>query len=510
MWKDDLRLRLSSSLGPSTPPSSYPGPSTRLSYYSEPSGSTPSHGEAECLNCKFLAEMIKTLEAKIKILEGTLEMKGIPRITYLSQLQYFMSFILTWEDLGWSSFHLAFGTMPRDDPIIERIPRRSLKKRNITPSKNELPHISSNVAFEENMICRFNTDIARRTRDGQNIHTMMKLSKLLHIKGFHISFVNTHFNHNRLLRSRGTSSLDGLSDFRFYSIQDGLPPSQAEATQSVTDHCESLPKHSLEPFCELITRLNGDEEPDVPPVSCIISDGCMSFTLEAAEIFGLPEVLFWTTSACGLLAYTHYRDLIKKGYTPLKGLTNLPIDDTLLFDFEVFFEWCYHKLDSYRILQVTYQEPGLMFGSSRFPSSCEILCINQMFWQDLKDNALGLCVTTCELTDLCTLVLVISAAGADATYSILTISDDSGPSDVLGINRECWTGLHEMAMAAFESQYIARVIRIEKAVSSKTVVVRDTRDHVNGVLKSGSIETFGESLGYQELESHHHHALGAF
>ncbi|GJU99255.1 RNA-directed DNA polymerase, eukaryota [Tanacetum coccineum] len=61
--------------------------------------------------------------------------------------------------------------MPRDDPIIERIPRRSLKKRNITPSKNELPHIGSNVAFEENMISRFNIGIARRTRDGRNIHT---------------------------------------------------------------------------------------------------------------------------------------------------------------------------------------------------------------------------------------------------------------------------------------------------------------------------------------------------
>ncbi|GJY00524.1 achaete-scute transcription factor-related protein [Tanacetum coccineum] len=61
--------------------------------------------------------------------------------------------------------------MPRDDPIIERIPRRSLKKRNITPSKNELPHIGSNVAFEENMISRFNIGIARRTRDGGNIHT---------------------------------------------------------------------------------------------------------------------------------------------------------------------------------------------------------------------------------------------------------------------------------------------------------------------------------------------------
>ncbi|GJT43636.1 retrovirus-related pol polyprotein from transposon TNT 1-94 [Tanacetum coccineum] len=61
--------------------------------------------------------------------------------------------------------------MPRDDPIIKRILRRSLKKRNIAPSKNELPHIGSNVAFEENMISRFNIGIARRTRDGRNIHT---------------------------------------------------------------------------------------------------------------------------------------------------------------------------------------------------------------------------------------------------------------------------------------------------------------------------------------------------
>lgn len=152
-----------------------------------------------------------------------------------------------------------------------------------------------------------------------HINPMMKLAKLLHTKGFHISFVNTHYNHNRLLRSRGSSSLDGLSDFRFYSIPDGLPPSDAEATQSIPAICESVPKHSLEPFCELIARLNGSGESDVPRVSSIISDGCMSFTLEAAERFGLPEILFWTPSSCGVLAYAHYRDLIQKGYIPLKG-----------------------------------------------------------------------------------------------------------------------------------------------------------------------------------------------
>ncbi|GJT38276.1 hypothetical protein Tco_0938141 [Tanacetum coccineum] len=71
MWKDDLRLLLSPSPIPSTPPSSSPRPSTPPS----PSRSAPNHGKAVCLNCKFLAEKIKTLEEKIKILKGTLEME---------------------------------------------------------------------------------------------------------------------------------------------------------------------------------------------------------------------------------------------------------------------------------------------------------------------------------------------------------------------------------------------------------------------------------------------------
>nr|XP_043622183.1 UDP-glycosyltransferase 85A8-like [Erigeron canadensis] len=168
-----------------------------------------------------------------------------------------------------------------------------------------------------------------------HINPMTKLAKLLHSKGFHISFVNTHYNHKRLLRSNGPFSLDGLPDFRFYSITDGLPPSDADATQPVAALCESVAKHSLEPFCEVITRLNNDAKNDqsgVPPVSCIVSDGCMSFTLEAADRFGLPEVLFWTPSACGILAYTYYRELIEKGYTPLKDMsyvTNGYLETTL-------------------------------------------------------------------------------------------------------------------------------------------------------------------------------------
>nr|GEZ88555.1 protein NRT1/ PTR FAMILY 1.1-like [Tanacetum cinerariifolium] len=70
-----LSIKVKANKRPSTPQSSSSGPLTRLSYSLKPYGSASSQGKAECLNCKLLAERIKTLEANIKILEETLKMK---------------------------------------------------------------------------------------------------------------------------------------------------------------------------------------------------------------------------------------------------------------------------------------------------------------------------------------------------------------------------------------------------------------------------------------------------
>lgn len=151
-----------------------------------------------------------------------------------------------------------------------------------------------------------------------HVNPMLKLAKLLHFRGFHITFVNTEYNHRRLLKSRGPNSLDGLPDFHFETIPDGLPPSDANATQDIPSLCDSTSKTCLVPFRDLLANLNSSNI--IPPVTCIISDAVMSFTLDAAEEFGIPEVLFWTPSACGVLGYAHYRGLVEKGLTPLKGI----------------------------------------------------------------------------------------------------------------------------------------------------------------------------------------------
>ncbi|KAA8536450.1 hypothetical protein F0562_028928 [Nyssa sinensis] len=165
-----------------------------------------------------------------------------------------------------------------------------------------------------------------------HINPMLKLSKLLHYRGFHITFVNTEYNHKRLLKSRGPNSLDGLPDFRFETIPDGLPPSDADATQDIPSLCESTSKTCLVPFSNLLSKLNDSSSSHIPPVTCIVSDGVMSFTLKAAEKLGIPEVLFWTTSACGFLGYRQYRHLIERGLAPLKDasrLTNGYLDTTI-------------------------------------------------------------------------------------------------------------------------------------------------------------------------------------
>ncbi|KAK9053752.1 hypothetical protein SSX86_024826 [Deinandra increscens subsp. villosa] len=156
-----------------------------------------------------------------------------------------------------------------------------------------------------------------------HINPMLTLAKILHSKGFHITFVNTEFNHRRLVKSQGSYILESCSpSFQFETIPDGLPPAEnLDVTQDIPLLCKFTSETCLGPFKKLLSKLNG--ETMTPPVSCIVSDGVMSFTLDAADELGVPEVLFWTTSAGGLLAYAHYSTLRQNGFIPLKDSDDL-------------------------------------------------------------------------------------------------------------------------------------------------------------------------------------------
>ncbi|KAL6135060.1 hypothetical protein ACLB2K_067288 [Fragaria x ananassa] len=151
-----------------------------------------------------------------------------------------------------------------------------------------------------------------------HIKAMLKLAKLLHRKGFHITFVNTEFNHKRFLKSLGPNSLDGLSDFRFETIPDDLPSSDEDDTQDLILLCDSIRKNCLAPFCDLLNKINESATSNDPPVTSIVSDGFMTFTITAAEELEIPIALFLSIAAFGFLGSKQYSVLKEKGLAPLK------------------------------------------------------------------------------------------------------------------------------------------------------------------------------------------------
>ncbi|KAI9120444.1 hypothetical protein K1719_007477 [Acacia pycnantha] len=169
-----------------------------------------------------------------------------------------------------------------------------------------------------------------------HLNSFIKLSKLLHSRGFHITYVNTEYNHRRLLNSRGPQALDGLSDFRFETIPDGLPPSDADATQHPPSLCESTAQNCLLPFTKLLQKLHElASRGIVPPVTCLISDMAMTFAVQAAQEFKIPIAIYSPINAASYLGLWHGCALHDKGFIPLKDkshyLTSEYLDAELIW-----------------------------------------------------------------------------------------------------------------------------------------------------------------------------------
>ncbi|GJS37345.1 UDP-glycosyltransferase 85C1-like protein [Tanacetum coccineum] len=148
---------------------------------------------------------------------------------------------------------------------------------------------------------------------------MLKLARLLHHKGVHITFVNTQSNHTRLVKSGGTRWLDGTPGFQFKTVPDGVKQSG-----TIAEIWTYLGTHFYDSFLEIVSGLE-------TPVTCIICDGFMTYTnmIFAAEKLRVPIILFWTMAACGFMGFYQGKDLLERGLIPLKDesyLTNGYLD----------------------------------------------------------------------------------------------------------------------------------------------------------------------------------------
>uniref|UniRef100_A0A0E0AMV6 Uncharacterized protein n=2 Tax=Oryza TaxID=4527 RepID=A0A0E0AMV6_9ORYZ len=151
-----------------------------------------------------------------------------------------------------------------------------------------------------------------------HVTPFLRLAKALHARSFHVTFVHTEFNRARLLRSRGAAAVAGA---------DGLPPpgqpAELDATQDIWAICEATRRTGPGHVRALVERLGREAAAGgVPPVSFVVADGAMGFAVHVTKEMGIPTYLFFTHSACGLLAYLNFDQLVKRGYVPLKGSSN--------------------------------------------------------------------------------------------------------------------------------------------------------------------------------------------
>lgn len=146
-----------------------------------------------------------------------------------------------------------------------------------------------------------------------HIKAMLKLAKLLHSNGFHITFVHTEAIYNYILTSSTPDALDGPDDFRFETLPNG------QTDVDISSFFISIRDDFAEPFAKLVRRLN-DPLSGVPPVTCIVSDSFTSFTLGVAAELGIPDVFFCSVSACSYLGMLQFEQLVERDLAPIKGM----------------------------------------------------------------------------------------------------------------------------------------------------------------------------------------------
>ena len=136
---------------------------------------------------------------------------------------------------------------------------------------------------------------------------LMELSQNLVRHGFKITFVNSDFSQERIVKSF-TGKDDGGDQIRLVSIPDGL-----EAWEDRNDLgklCEGMLRIMPKKLEELIQEINRTDD---HKITCVIADGSMGWALEVAEKMGIKRTLFSPAAAAIMVLEYRIQKLIDDG-----------------------------------------------------------------------------------------------------------------------------------------------------------------------------------------------------
>lgn len=147
-----------------------------------------------------------------------------------------------------------------------------------------------------------------------HMNSMFKLSELLCLADIHVTYLVTVENHARLLQNTDiVSKYTKYPGFRFQMLPESVSTGNALPIDIVLYLHESL--KTAKTF--LRDLLMGKAQ--TKPVTCLITDGLMKFTLDVGEETGVPVIYFRTVSACSFWAYFCADRVVEAGDCPFKG-----------------------------------------------------------------------------------------------------------------------------------------------------------------------------------------------
>ncbi|BFG22771.1 hypothetical protein CerSpe_090460 [Prunus speciosa] len=181
------------------------------------------------------------------------------------------------------------------------------------------------------MVYKFSMELDQRSSDPRvliffplplqsHVTTTLKFAQLLCFANFHITFLNSHFLHNRILRHTDIQShFTRYPRFHFDTITDGLLDDHPHSGARMLEMFDSVSCVTKPLFREIVlsAQLGLDSW---PPITCVVADGIMNFATDIAKEIGLMSISFRTISASCYLSYFCMPKLIEASELPFKGM----------------------------------------------------------------------------------------------------------------------------------------------------------------------------------------------
>ncbi|KAH7846347.1 hypothetical protein Vadar_012776 [Vaccinium darrowii] len=147
---------------------------------------------------------------------------------------------------------------------------------------------------------------------------LLELAQRVAQHGFKVTFVNSEFNHRRVMNALLDEDNVG-NHVNLVSIPDGLEPwEDRNDLRKLTESTLKIMPGKLE---ELIEKINGS---DNNKITCVIADGCQGWALEVAEKMRIRRAAFWPAAAASWALGFSIPELIADGIidsygTPVKS-----------------------------------------------------------------------------------------------------------------------------------------------------------------------------------------------